>query len=328
MPSDVDEVKRRLLVLLNDQNLVNDYIRQYGPTIDIKHIKAIKEKREPDTATEKDDNSTIGQDPVYEIKVKCPVCNYHSISCNELRAKSQQILTNKFLIPTYNGARGFRTVDYNMIAVTVCPKCLFASPDKKDFSRSGLQGQAEMKSQIAHAILMVLKEKTSERKALLGSVTDYENYFKRPRSVEAAIDSYKLAMARAKAEAWYEQPYALYKLGAYTLKIAKILKDSGKENHDQLKEALEYFEEAFRTSNCPLEDLEMQVIYTIIALNIKLSDFKKANSFLTVFSNLLNARTAEMKENPKLNTVAIEKWADRAKFLWEDRENPDLFKDE
>lgn len=328
MPSDVAEVKRRLLVLLNDQNLVNDYIRQYGPTIDIKHIKAIKEKRESDTATEKSDDSATGQDPVYEIKVKCPVCFYPRISCNELRAKSQQILTNKFLIPTYNGACGFRTVDYNMIAVTVCPKCLFSSPDKKDFSRSGLHDQGEIKSQIAHGILMIMKEKIDERKALLGSVTDYIDYFKRPRSVEAAIDSYRLAVARAKVEAWHEQPYSLYKLGAYTLKIAKILKDSGRDNTEQLKEALKYFEEAFRTSNCPLEDLEMQVIYTIVALNIKLSDFKKANSFLTVFSNLLNARIAEMKENPKLNTVTIEKWADRAKFLWEERENPDLFKDE
>lgn len=327
MPSDVVEVKRRLMVLLNDQNLVDDYIRKYGPTIDIKNIKAIKEKREPETRTENDANST-GQDPAYEIQVKCPVCNHPKVSCNELRAKSQQILPNKFLIPTYNGACGFRTLDYNMIAVTVCPNCLFSSPDKKDFSRSGLHGQAEIRSQIAHGILMTLKEKIGERKTILGSITDYESYFKRPRTVEAAIDSYKLAMARAKAEAWYEQPYALYKLGAYTLKIAKILKDSGKENRDHLIEALEYFEEAFRTSNCPLEDLEMQVIYTIVALTIKLSDFKKANSFLTVYTNLLNTRTAEMKDNPKLNTVTIEKWADRAKFLWEERENPDLFKEE
>ena len=28
-----------------------------------------------------------------------------------------------------------------------------------------------------------------------------------------------------------------------------------------------------------------------------------------------------MKENPKLNTVTIEKWEERAKFLWEEREN-------
>jgi len=325
MPSDITEVKRRLLVLLNDQNLVNDYIHQYGLTIDIKHIKAIKEKQEPDTQTANKD-SDAGQDPVYEVRVKCPVCFYPRIICNELRAKSQQILPNKFLIPIYSGACGFRTVDYNMIAVTVCPKCLFSSPDKKDFSRSGLYGQTEIKSQISNTILTVLKEKIDERKALLGPVTDYENYFRRPRSVEAAINSYRLAIARAKVEAWYEQPYALYKLGAYTLKIAKILKDSGRENIDQLKEALEYFEEAFKTSNCPLEDLEMQVIYTIVALSIKLSDFKKANSFLSVFANLLNTRTSEMKENPKLSTSTIEKWTDRAKFLWEERENPDLFK--
>lgn len=327
MTINVTEVKRRLLALLNDQNLVNDYIRQYGPTIDIKHIKSIKEKTEKHSKNDVSD-SEVGQDPVYEIKVKCPVCNQTNISCNELRAKSQQIIPNKFLIPTYQGASGFKTVDYTMIAVTVCPRCLFASPDKKDFARSATSSQAEIKSQLAHGILLILQEKIGERKALLGSITDYENYFKRPRSEESAINSYKLAISRAKAEAWYEQPYALYKIGAYILKIAKIIKDSGKDNREQLIEALGYFEEAFRTSNCPVEDIEMQVIYTIVALNIKIGEFKKANSFLGVFTNLINTRTAEMRENPKLNTVTIEKWADRAKFLWEDRETPDLFKNE
>ncbi len=45
MAIDVAEVKRRLQTLLNDTNLVNDYIRQFGPTIDIKHIKAVKEAK-------------------------------------------------------------------------------------------------------------------------------------------------------------------------------------------------------------------------------------------------------------------------------------------
>lgn len=327
MTINVNEVKRRLQVLLNDQNLVNEYIRQFGPVIDIKHIKSIKEKKEK-SCRNKEEETSEGQDPVFEIKVKCPVCNQKDIPCNELRAKSLQIIPNKFLIPTYHGTTGFRTIDYTLLAVTVCPRCLFASPDKKDFSRSGSGSQLEVKSQIAHSILMVLQEKIGERKAILGSISDYENYFKRPRTDESAINSYKLAIARAKAEAWYEQPYSFYKLGAYTLKIAKIQKDSGNQNRETILEALNYYEEAFRTSNCPVEDIEMQVIYTIIALNIKLGEFKKANSFLGVFTNLINARTAEMRENPKLNTVTIEKWADRAKYLWEERESPDLFKDE
>jgi uncharacterized protein (DUF2225 family) len=175
---------------------------------------------------------------------------------------------------------------------------------------------------------MTLQEKIGERKGILKSISDPEGYFKRPRTMESAIATYKLAMARAHVEAFYEQPYALYKLGAYSLRIAKITKDSGGDNRELLREALGYYEEAFRTSNCPSEEIEMQVIYTIIALNLKLEDPNKANSFIGVFTNLHNERAHEMKENPKLNFITIDKWNDKAKLLWEDREREDLFKDE
>ena len=323
MTIDVSEVKRRLLVLLNDQNLVNEYIRQYGPSIDIKNIKSVKESRNKCLQAQE---SSDGDDPVFEIKVKCPVCNQEKIICYELRAKSQQVIQNKFLVSSYSGANGFRTVDYTLLSVIVCHRCLFASPDKKDFIRISPGSQSESKSQLTSNVIMTLQEKIGERKSVLKSVTDYESYFKRPRFEEAAIDSYRLAIARAKIEAWYEQPFSLYKLGAYALKIAKIMDDAGRDSREVLLEALSYYEEAFKTSNCPAEEIEMQIIYTIVALYIRLGEFKKANSYIGVFNNIHNARVAEMRDNPKLNTVIIDRWTDKAKFLWEERENPDLFK--
>jgi uncharacterized protein (DUF2225 family) len=319
MAINVVEVKRRLLSLLNDANLVNEYLRQYGPTLDIKHIKTIKDARAK-ISTLGDEGS--GQDPIYEIKVECPVCNIDDIICCEPRAKSQQIIKNKFLVPNYTGASGFKTVDYTLLAVTVCPRCLFASPDKKDWTRT------EEKTQLPSNVIMTLQEKIGERKAILRAVTDIKGYFSRPRSPDAAIVSYQLAMSRARVEAWYEQAYALYKLGAYALRIAKIVKDTGGDNREALREALGFFEESFRTSNCPSEEIEMQVLYSIVALNIKLGDEKKANSFIGVFTNLHNARVVEMKQDPKLQTLIIDRWSDKAKFLWEDRDRADLFKDE
>ena len=135
-------------------------------------------------------------------------------------------------------------------------------------------------------------------------------------------------MSRARVEAWYEQPYALYKLGAYSLRIAKIVKDMGGDNREALREALGFLEESFRTSNSPTEEIEMQVIYSIIALSIKLGDEKKANSYNGVFTNLHNNRVIEMKDDPKLQTILIDRWAEKAKQLWEDRDREDLFKDE
>ena len=300
MTINVVEVKRRLNALLNDENLVNEYIRQFGPAIDIKNIKAVKEAKTKSLMTP---DEGIGDDPIFEIQVICPVCNREGIVCYELRAKSQQIVKNKFLAPGYEGASGFKTVDYSFLAVTVCPRCLFASPDKKDWSRS----EGDTKSQIPGNAIITLQERIGERRTLLKAVSDVESYFKRPRIKEAAIVSYQLAISRAHVEAFYEQPYALYKLGAYSLRIAKILKEAGNDNREVLREALGYYEEAFRTSNCPSEEIEMQVIYSIVALCLKLEDPKKANSYIAVFANLHNDRVVEMKNNPKLNLILIDK---------------------
>jgi uncharacterized protein (DUF2225 family) len=325
MTIDVTEVKRRLRALLNDTNLVSEYIRQYGPSIDIKSVKFLKEKKAKSARITEEGE---GNDPIFEIQVNCPVCNQENIPSYELRAKSQQIITNKFLVPCYQGAMGYRTADYTALAATVCPRCLFASPDKKDFNRSATSGTGETKTQLTSNIVMTLQEKIGERRALLKYVSDYENYFKRPRVEDAVMASYRLAMSRANVEAWYEQPYSFYKLGSYALRIAKVIKDGGGDNREMLREALAAFKEAFRTSNCPSEELEMQVIYVIAALCLKLGDQKQANSYVGVFTNLKNTRLAEIRENPKLNTIAIEKWHDKAQGLWEYRDDPDLFKDE
>jgi len=325
MTINIVEVKKRLEALLNDSNLVNEYIRAYGPRIDIKHIKAIKDKK---LQSIRNPESDKGEDPVFEITVKCPVCNQDNIVCYELRAKSLQIMFNKFLVPIYIGAGNYKAVDYTLIYTTVCHRCLFASPDKNDFIRKIKSATGESKSQLNSNVIMGLQEKIGERKAILKSITDYEGFFKRPRTDDAAILSLRLAMMRANVEAWFELPYSFYKLGSYSLRIAKITKDMGGDNREILREALGYFEEAFRSSNCQAEEIEMQVIYQSAALYLKLGEHKIANSYIQVFANLKNARLLEMKTNSSLTTVAIDKWSDKIKYLWEDRDREDLFKDE
>ncbi len=326
MTIDVEEVKRRLAALLGDQNLVNEYIRRYGPMINIKYIKEIKEQKSE--ALQLAGESGSGNDPVYEIELQCPVCNQEKIVCHELRAKSQQILFNRFMMPIYTGTLGYKTVNYSLIYTTVCPRCLFASPDKKDFNRPPKAGEVGAKSQITANVLMALQEKTGERKALVKTISDYDAYFKRPRTAEAAIASIRLSMARAGVEAWYEQPYSFYKLGSYALRIAQILKSADRDNTDTLREALDFFDEAFKTSNCPSEEIEMQTLYTIVALNLKLGDERKANSYLSVFGTLLGQRIGEMKANPALNLSSIDKWMEKARFIWDDRDQGYIFENE
>lgn len=326
MTIQVAEVRRRLHALLHDENLVHEYIRQYGPTIDIKAIKAIKEYKTKTSGHTGEDGS--GEDPIYEVELTCPVCNRDKITFYDLRAKSQQITQNKFLVPCYEGVAGYKSVDYTMLTVAVCPRCLFSSSDKKDFIRRSPAGAQTLKSQLISNVVTGLQEKIGERKTVLGNISNCEEHFRRPRTADVAMTSYRLCISRASVEAWYEQPYSVYKMGAYTLRIARIMKDSGMDNTENLKEALGYLEEAFRVSNCPSEEIEMQVIYLIVALSLKLEDQAKAHSYLAVFSNLRNARLAEMKEDASLNCVVIDKWNDKAKTLWEDRDEPDLFANE
>jgi len=325
MTIDVTEIKRRLSVLLRDQNMVNEYIRQYGPTVDMRNIKAIKaQKQKQMRQTEFGD----GEDPVFKLHVCCPVCNENEIYAHELRAKSQVVTYTAFQVPVYAAAPGFKTVDYNILAVTVCPRCLFASADKKDFIRYDSTGKNEIKSQMARQVIMGLQEKIGERKAILRYITDYNSFFSRPRSDEAAIAAYRLAIARAATEAFFEQPYAYFKMGAYTLKIARILKDGGQDTAEALRESLHFMEESYRISNSPSEEIEMQTLYTIVALLIRIGEMKKANSYLGVFSTLEAQRKTEIQSNPALTTQTIIKWADKAKSLWEYRDDEELFKDD
>jgi hypothetical protein len=111
------------------------------------------------------------------------------------------------------------------------------------------------------------------------------------------------------------------------LKIAYIMKTSGEDDTEALAEALGYFEKSFSKSECTTDELEMQVVYLVVTLNIRLGDFTKANSYLGVFGKLIIERQEQMRktQNPSLNTHWIEKWQDKARYMWEERENPDVF---
>lgn len=322
MAVNVQEIRKRLSTVLGDENLANEYLLRFGPKMDIKNIKKLKEEKKAETREE----DGPGDDPIYEIKVKCPVCGMEGIVSYELRAKSQTTTYNKFMVPQYEGAMGYRTVDYARIAVTVCPRCLFASPDKKDFVSSSTTVK-NIPSQIPQNTIMTLQERIGERKAFLKGVSDPAAFFKRPRSNNAAILSYRLALLRANVEAYYEAPFSYYKMGAYVLKIAHVMKDGGKNNEDSLLEAVSYLADSFRLSNSPSEEIEYQSLYTIVALYLKLGNDKKASSYLGVFDRIQNDLKGRMREDPSIKLNAIEKWSTRTKDLWEDRQNPDLFKD-
>ncbi|MEO7424532.1 MAG: DUF2225 domain-containing protein [Fibrobacteria bacterium] len=315
-------IRKKLEVLLKDEMLVQKYLRIYGPKLDMNNINKLKQdqlKTAPEGAAGDKD------DPTYVIKVKCPVCNQAGLSCYEAKAKSLTANLDKFLVPRFVGVKPFRTVNYSLMAVTVCPVCLFASPDKRDFLTFSVQARTENKSQLTPFVLEDLRKKTDERKAMIKG-PDFAAYFKHPRSTEAAIASYRLAIHRALVEASLETPLAWYKAGMYSLKIALLLRDGGQPDDPVLKDAAGYLAKSFQQSELKVPEMEYQLLYLICALYLRLDEQTQCQNYMGVLDKLKSELTKAAKDDPKITTAHVDRWLDKAKELWTDREIPDLWK--
>jgi uncharacterized protein (DUF2225 family) len=314
-------VRKKLEVLLKNEALVEKYLRIFGPKLDMNHINKLKQdslRAAPDGGMgEKDD-------PTFVIKVKCPVCNQAELSCYELKAKSLTATPDKFLVPRFAGVKPFRTVNYSLLAVTVCPSCLFASPDKKDFLTFSVQSRSENKSQLSPFVLEDLRKKVDERKALVTS-PDYNAYFQHPRNTDTAIAGYRLAIHRALVEAALETPLAWYKAGMYSLKIALLQRDAGKADDDTLKDAVGYLAKSFRQSELKNPEMEYQLVYLLAAIYLRLGDQAQCQSYLGVMEKWKSEIGKAAKDDPSVTTAHLDRWLDKVKELWTDREQPDLW---
>jgi uncharacterized protein (DUF2225 family) len=315
-------VRKKLEVLLKDEALVQKYIRIYGPKLDMGNIAKIKQSVLPAGG---EANQGEKDDPTYQIKVKCPICMQDDIVCYEIKAKSLTSTPDRFLVSRYAGVKPFRTLNYALYSVTVCPACLFASPDKKDFITHSVQARTEVKSQLTPFVLEELRKKVDERKKLVNAA-EYAKFFAHPRSVQAGIACYRLSIHRAQAEAGLETPLAWYKAGMYALKIALLTRDSGGDDTDMLKEAVKYLANSFRNSELKLPELEYQLVYIMSALYLRLDDQTQCQSFMGVLEKWKGEQEKASKDNPSINPAHVTRWLDKAKELWTDREVPDLWK--
>ncbi|MDB5103781.1 MAG: hypothetical protein JWP91_1470 [Fibrobacteres bacterium] len=315
-------VRKKLEVLLKDEALVEKYLRVFGPRLDMNNITKLKQDQlksgQGGSTGEKDD-------PTYQIKVKCPICSQADIICYEIKAKSLASAPDRFLVPRYSGVKPFRTINYSLFSVTVCPSCLFASPDKKDFITFSVQVRAENKSQLSPFVLEELRKRVDERKKLV-TAADFTQYFAHPRSADVGISSYRLAIHRALVEATLETPLAWYKAGMYSLKIALLTRDAGRDDTPFLKDAVNYLAKSFRNSELKNPELEYQLLYLLAALFLRLEDQTQCQNYLGVLEKWRSEQEKAAKDNPAVNSAHVTRWLDKAKELWTDRELPDLWK--
>ncbi len=315
-------IRKKLEVLLKDEALVEKYLRVYGPKLDMNNISKLKQDQQRATASE----GAMGDkdDPTFQIKVKCPVCNQADIVCYELKAKSLNITHDRFLAPRYAGIKPFRSVNFALFAVTVCPACLFASPDKRDFITFSVQARTENKSQLSPFVLEELRKRVDSRKKMI-TAPDFAAFFAHPRSPEASIAGYRLAIHRAQVESSMETPLAWYKAGMYALKIALLQRDSRKDDTETLKEGVKYLANSFKASELKQPDLECQLLYLLSALYLRVGEQAQCQSYMGVLEKWKSEIGKGKGDNPDMTVAHVDRWLDKAKELWTDREQPDLW---
>ncbi|ERP31549.1 DUF2225 domain-containing protein [Chitinivibrio alkaliphilus] len=325
-----EDITRRLRLLLGDDELVRQYTQQYGSVIDIGIIREMKDSGNASSEEE------VGEDPVYELTLHCPVCNNKNVTGYNLKAKSQKVEGNLFLIPRYTGVGKYRKVNFNLLKTIVCNKCFFASPDIKDFTKVNDFSNKLTKSQLTvnPDFVSHLRSSMDERIAFVAAafpdVTG--DPFLRPRSVDTAIISIKLSMLRAEQEMDSGFPYSHYKIGNYHLQIAELQRLAGRENRESIEAASEEFMDAFDNSDCPQTEIEVKTLYLLIATLIKQGNAKRAGEYLRFFDEIikeLNDQMYDSKYKAKYKKMigSVDGWKSRTMNLWEYRDDPEFWKD-
>ncbi len=312
-------VVKKLELLLQDPHLVESYLRIHGPNLDVRKVEALKEQHarrfELETADDPDD-------PTFILPLKCPVCARENLTAYELKAKALAVTPDRFTIPRYSPIKHFRPLDYALWAVTVCPECLFASPDRKDFITFPVHLEGECPSQLPGFVLETLRARREERRALLAGIEDAAAYFEHPRKVAAAVAAYRLAVARARVEIGAKLPLACCKAGLYCLRIAMFLRDGGGSDRDLAREAVRYFETGYARSEIPSANLECQTLYLIVALHLRLESTVEAQPYLQLMERLAQLPLQEDSDERGVRPTAVDRWLRQAKDLWAVREEP------
>ncbi len=318
------EIKKRLKLFLKEDNLVEEYIKRYGYVIDIKKINEIRNNKNAIGNSRSIINSipiNHPDNPLYEIELKCPVC-HSTLKGYNLKSKSLIVKYNWFMVPFYEKNKNYIYIDYLIYNVSVCPKCLFASPDERDFEKYNKYANSYSKSAIPFNMLLKLKDTQPEREQIIEYLEDTEKVFSYPRDIKAGILSYKLAINRADYEIEFNLPNAHFKKGGYLLRLATLMEKNNEKEEDIkncYQEALDAFKEAFKLSNFSSKEAEFYNLYLIVVLSIYLDDLKSAQEYLHFFDK------AKEEIDKEEDIKVYEKWYKRAKEAFDYRDVKDIF---
>ncbi len=353
------ELRRRLAILFKSDNaMVDAYVAQFGCEINMKNIQAIREQfpgspgasasptgaqpileptqpaptNEPpprpaytELALQQPVFDAKLESPIYEVLVDCPVCKLWSLKSYELKAKSLTVVNDPYMAPVFESTGKFQPLNFLTASITVCTRCLFASPDRKDFIQYNKLRRQTDPSQIIPSVITALSESTAERQALRDSTGIGDELFKVPRNLAAAALSYQLADLRAAAEVKGKIQGAWFKRGSYWVRIALLRRQAGMDDTDALRTATEHYKMAFMHSDFPTQALEFQTLYVLFTIHLRLGDAKVARDYLAILDKTRQDMEKSSVVEPGTINI-LKKWIDQGRNRWDDREDPRVWK--
>lgn len=225
-------------------------------------------------------------DPLYEIPVKCPVCNTEPFISYRLKSKCQTVSVDELTVPSYVGLRGHADADLLPMAATVCPRCLYASTVPESFTRIGglIPGdEVVLRAVVQEALLLAHPERAAVLTEHGVSLADFD----RPRSPQAANVAYLLTARSALVKADHRVPRALGEAAAAHLYRAAFAEAVGGEaaRREALTQAAELYTRVFEEGDHEARNLD-QVLYLCIVLHLRLDRRDEASPFLVAFERL------------------------------------------
>ncbi len=224
------------------------------------------------------------------LLVRRLLCPFHetpvAVDHYVLRTGKIQTDTNFFDLPIYKSAvAGADYVDYNLLGVAVCPRCLFASNHPGYFTDPA-NGKDKSHAHSA-ATRTAIARTAGGRLQMAGELS--KDFFTESRSLVSALTSYELAVHAGKTllDCNPEVPsIELLRLGNYHLRLAHLHDVAGsgdKVRGSHFDAASDWLRRAFTV----LEGAHLyKTIYQLVAVSVSFGDDRSAHRYLTRLSGL------------------------------------------
>jgi len=259
------------------------------------------------------------------VSVSCRMCSQKRIPFLVLQSRSMLTKANIFEVPSYVEAiPGRDFCDYNLIRVTVCPSCYFASSYEIDFEKeSGKKNQLKAPFN-KEAIVEQWMKSTSERKKLVE--TNLTGFFDENRNLKQALISYDLAIMTNDAIFKVEEVKDIRRRNYntarksifYQMFKAELLMANNQPGEAQklLKEAAFRLEEIFPYLN---NEPCIRAGFLLGMLNLYFEEYRKVGQYLTFLKSfnqddILNEGSEEYKTLMTNSKKLDEAFQNRAEY--------------